>query len=223
MVREMRGHAGRVLYLPNCVREARQGNGKGVRQRLGIDEAAPVVLLYTRFFEFSQEKLHFIFAEIHRQQPDVLFLVVGKGRNNEEELLVSKSREMGFAQALVMAGWVDPDDLPDFLAAGDLAVYPFDDTLLNRCKCPAKLTELLMAGLPVVADRVGQVSEYLPPAADLLLCNPEERQEMAAAVLTLLHDANRRRALGDNGKSYLLANFSWRDYAAKLHDFYRSM
>jgi glycosyltransferase involved in cell wall biosynthesis len=223
IVRGMGVNAERVLYLPNCVGGSRQGNGKAVRQRLGIDEAAPVVLLYTRFFEFPQEKLHFIFAEIHRNLPDVVFLVVGKGRNNEEDLLVRKSHEMGFAKALVMAGWVDPVDLPDFLATGDLAIYPFADTLLNRCKCPAKFTELLLAGIPVIADRVGQVIEYMPPGSAALLCNPDDWQEMTSAALTLLCDVDRRRVFGDMGKSNLLANFSWRDYAAKLHDFYGSM
>ena len=150
--------AERLLYLPNCVREMPRGNGAGLRGRLGIDRATPVVLLYTRFFEFSQEKLHWLFGDIHRQVPGVRFLVVGKGRANEEEQLAAAARSGGFAGSLIMAGWVEPEQLADYLAAGDVAVYPFADTLVNRCKCPAKLTELLLAGCPVVADRVGQLA-----------------------------------------------------------------
>ena len=72
----------RLLYLPNGVEDAAPGDGRRVRERYGIAAHAPVVLLYTRFFEFSQEKLHFLFAEICRQVPEVRFLVVGKGRSN---------------------------------------------------------------------------------------------------------------------------------------------
>jgi len=31
-----------------------------------------------------------------------------------------------------------------------VALYPFDDNLINRTKCPVKLTDLLYAGIPVV-------------------------------------------------------------------------
>ena len=58
----------------------------------------------------------------------------------------------GFAPSLVMAGWIEPAELPAHLAAADLAIYPLDDNLVNRCKCPAKLTEILLAGLQKLKD-----------------------------------------------------------------------
>ena len=36
--------------------------------------------------------------------------------------------------------------MPDYLATADVAIYPFTDSLVNSCKCPAKLTELLRVG-----------------------------------------------------------------------------
>ena len=77
----------RILYLPNGVEELQPGNGARVRQKYGIAPDAPVVLLYTRFFEFAQERLHRAFVGICRQVPGVRLLVVGKGRHGEEELL----------------------------------------------------------------------------------------------------------------------------------------
>ncbi|KAF0218713.1 MAG: group 1 glycosyl [Geobacteraceae bacterium] len=210
----------RVLYLPNCVVAERRGDGSNIRQRLGIGAETPVLLLYTRFFEFSQEKLHRVFGEIHRRVPGVRFLVVGKGRNNEEAALSEAARAGGFADALVMGGWVEPAELPDFLAAGDVAIYPFADTLVNRCKCPAKLTELLQAGVPVVADRIGQVTEYMGPELSSLLCDPDDWQAMAEKAALLLLDPDRRRALGNAACRYLLEHFSWHAYAAQLNDFY---
>jgi len=210
----------RVLYLPNCVDDQPPGNGRRVRQKLGIPAEAPVLLLYTRFFEFSQEKLHHLFAELYRTLPEVRFLVVGKGRNREEEQLVTASRDKGFAEALALAGWVEPAELPDYLAAGDVAIYPFADTLVNRAKCPAKLTELLRAGVPVVADRVGQIPEYLAPELHPLLCTPENRDEMARKCAELLGDEERRRRISQAGRAFILESFSWRSYTELLHNFY---
>jgi glycosyltransferase involved in cell wall biosynthesis len=210
----------RVLYLPNCVEDVPPGDGQGVRQRLGIPADVPVLLLYTRFFDFSQDKLHFLFAEIYRQVTGVRFLVVGKGRNNEEALLLAKGEELGFAPALVMGGWLEPDDIPSYLAVADVAIYPFSDNLISRSKCPAKLTEILRAGVAVVADSVGQLAEYVKPGVSGVLCHPDDWQEMADSAAGLLLDTPRRRALGAAGRRYLLESFAWRDYAAKLHDFY---
>lgn len=211
----------RVLYLPNCVEEIPPGDGFAVRERLGIPREAPVLLLYTRFFEFAQEKLYFILGEIFKRVPTVRFLVVGKGRNREEELLAKAAGEGGFAPALVPAGWVEPGDIPDYLAAGDVAIYPFADTLVNRAKCPAKLTELLRLGIPVVADRVGQLAEYIKPEVSGILCDPEDWEEMAAQTVRLLGHPEERGALGAAGRRFLLERFNWRDRAGSLERFYR--
>ena len=210
----------RVLYLPNCVEETPAGRGGLVRERLGIAEAAPVLLLYTRFFEFSQEKLHYLLQEIFRRVPEVRFLVVGKGRQGEEALLAEAAKARGFAPALVSAGWVEAEEIPDYLAAGDVAIYPFADTLINRSKCPAKLTELLRAGIAVVADQVGQLAEYIKPGVSGVLCAPENWSEMAARTVELLLDREARLTLGRSGREYLLEKFAWSHYAERLEGFY---
>jgi glycosyltransferase involved in cell wall biosynthesis len=213
----------RLLYLPNCVDDQPPGNGARVRARLGIDGNAPVVLLYTRFFEFSQEDLHRVFAGLSRKVPGIRFLVVGTGRNREEELLAAAARAEGFADSLHIAGWVEPDELPHWLAAGDVALYPFADTLVNRAKCPAKLTELMRAGVPVVADRVGQIAEYVEDGISGILCRPSAPDEMIARIAELLADPVRRRAVGTAGRERILSRFNWRDAAARLDAFYDNL
>jgi glycosyltransferase involved in cell wall biosynthesis len=223
LVGEMGLAPDRMLYLPNCVAGTVSGDGRTVRARLGIPADAPVVLLYTRFFEFSQEKLHFLFAEIFRQVPQVRFLVVGKGRHGEEELLLSVARESAFEKTLVMAGWVEPGVIPDHLAAGDVAIYPFADTLVNRTKCPAKLTEILLAGKAVVADRVGQLAEYIEDGRSGLLCDPDDWQQMADRTVQLLRSPEQQRLLGDAGCRYLQEKFNWKEAASRLESFYTSL
>lgn len=210
----------RTLYLPNCVAAVPEVDGAGARARLGIASDAPVVLLYTRFFEFSQEKLHYLFVELFRQMPQVRFLVVGKGRHGEEDLLVKAARESGFEAALAMAGWVAPESIPDLLAAGDVAIYPFAQTLVNRTKCPAKLTEILLAGTPVVGDRVGQLAEYIDDGRSGILCNPDDWRQMADETLALLRSPERQRQMGEKARLYLQENFNWKDAALRLDAFY---
>lgn len=210
----------RIFYLPNCVDQPVQGDGAGIRGEMGIPPNAPVLLLYTRFFEFGQERLHRVFAGVFRRVPGVRFLVVGRGRGGEEELLREAARRGGFDGALVMAGWIEPAHLPDYLAAGDVALYPFDDTRVNRAKCPAKFTELLSLGIPVVADRVGQISEYTAPELRSLLCSPGDEPEMIGKCSELLLDPVKRSRTARIGRDYIFGNFTWRSYAERLSEFY---
>ena len=210
----------RILYLPNCVEDVPPGDGARIRRRHGIPGDVPVLLLYTRFFEFNQEKLHAVFEGIWREVPEVRFLVVGQGRNGEEELLRAAGCEKGFGQALVMGGWLDPAEISDYLAAADVALYPFSDTLINRSKCPAKLTEILRAGVPVVADSVGQLAEYVKPGVSGVLCDPDDWHEMVDQAARLLGDRAERQRLGREGRRYLLERFNWKGHAEALEGLY---
>lgn len=212
----------RICYIPNCVAEMPLIDGRRIREKLGIETETPAVLLYTRFFEFSQERLYRIFSGIYRCVPTVRFLVVGKGRNREEERLEAAACEMGFETALVMAGWIEPQELPDYLAAGDVALYPMDDTLVNRAKCPAKLTELLVAGVPVVADRVGQAQEYLVDGVSGVLCDPLDPEQMIEQTVRLLQEPETRKKYAAEGRRYILEHFNWSKAAVKLDQFYGS-
>lgn len=209
----------RILYLPNRVEESQPGTGTGVRQKNGIAPDAPVVLLYTRFFEFTQERVHRVFAGICRQVPGVRLLVVGKGRHGEEEKLLSAARENSFAAALVMAGWIEPHEIPDYLAAADVAIYPLDDTLVNRAKCPAKLTEIILAGIPVVADGVGQAREYLHD--NDMLCNPADEGGMIGKVVAVIKNRKQAETTAVLRRCYIIEHFAWKRMASALDKFYR--
>lgn len=222
MITAITGPEKPVLYLPNGVVPARRGNGAAAREEFGIATDTPLVLLYTRFFEFGQRRLSDLFAAIHEQAPDARFLVAGAGRNGEEQDLLRIARQRGFDRALTLAGWVEPDRLPDLLAAGDVAPYLFDDTLINRTKCPAKLTELVNAGVAVVADRIGQLAEYLPGRNDTLV-EAGDWRSMADRIARLLSEPGLRRVVADEQYSHLHARFSWSGLVKPMDELARSL
>jgi glycosyltransferase involved in cell wall biosynthesis len=207
------------VYAPNAASPASPGwelgqRGRG-RRALGLGDA-PVVLAYTRFVEFAPARLVDTFAKIRGEVPEARLLVAGKGLGDEDATLARLARERGLDGAVCQLGWTDRRDLPDVFAAADVALYPLDDTRLNRAKCPMKLVDLLLAGVPVVADDVGQASEYVADGQTGRLVPPGDVAAMAAAAVDLLRDPVRRQALGHAARASLLTHWTWARQADRV-------
>ncbi len=211
--------AERVWYVPN---------GAGVppslptreiaRQQLGLG-AAPTVLLYTRFWEYPLAVIIELLVGLQALAPDVRLLVLGAGERGEERELARLAQRYGVARALDLRGWAARPTIDAALAACDVTVFPFADTLMNRAKCSAKLVEALNAGLPVVASAVGQAGEYIEHGVSGLLVTPGDGGALAQGAAQLLADP-RRAALGRAAQARLAAQFSWAAQAQRLRACY---
>ena len=111
-------------------------------------------------------------------------------------------------------GWVEPHAIPALLATADVALVPMDDTLINRARSSAKLLELMAAGLPIVAGRVGQVIEYIEDGRSGLLVVPGDPAALARATLALLSDPALRERLGQGARARVAQHYTW-DYLAQ--------
>ena len=205
--------ASRAAYLPNGVDETlyaswRNGDGTSVRAHYGLGDR-PVVLLYSRFLEFGVERVASIFTRVAQEVPASVLLVVGTGPKGEERQLADALARQGLADRIVPAGWQDPADLPAHIGAANVAIYPLDDTLLNRAKCPAKLVELMAAGRPVVAESVGEAAGYIDHEETGMLVEPDDAEPFAAAVTGLLHDPDRARKLGTAAQHHVWSRYHW--------------
>lgn len=212
-----------TLYLPNGPVLRPSGSREQGRLRFGFGAEQPVLLLYTRFFEFEQQRLYVVLEQLCKRMPDLKVLVVGAGRKSEGKALEQVAAERGFADQLTSAGWVEPEQLPDCLAAADAALYLFDDTLINRTKCPAKLAELAACGIPTAAERVGQIAEYLQHGESGLLAEPGDVAGLVLSTYQLLTDRSVAQRVGQAARQRMAALFGWEKRADELAQFYQRM
>jgi len=193
----------RVVYVPNGpgipLRVISPDERDAARARLGLGER-PAVLVYSRLFEFDTARLVAVLAGVRDAVPDVAVLLVGAGLFDADS---ARFREQlaaaGLLDAVVDAGWVALDELPATLAAADVGLYLMDDTLLNRAKCPVKLADMLAAGVPVVAEGVGQVTEYVREGRTGVVCESGDVVGLVKGVVALLA-AGEQRGGGAGGE-----------------------
>ncbi len=239
----------RVFYVPNGVareqetRSKKQG-ARSERQEAGngkqVLHPASCILLYTRFFEFPVSRVINVLLRVRRRIPQARLLVVGKGFAGEEEALLRLAAESGLTvqcEALVSSspgplvpplsadvvyfGFVPADTLLAYFALADVAIYPFDDTLVNRTKCSVKLLDLLAAGVPVVAEAVGQNCETIRHGETGWLVEPGDVDAFTDAVVRLLEDAGLREQLGRAAARDVRERFAWERLAAVVERAYQ--
>ena len=214
----------KVYYLPNGpgIGVGATGESGQIRAELGLADR-PVVLLYSRLFEFDSARLLAIMQQVQVSLPDLAILGVGSGLYQDEatefrQLLADSSLN----QAFVDVGWLDEDKLPGYLAAADAALYLMEDTLLNRAKCPVKLADMLSVGIPVVGEAVGQVPEYIQHRQSGLLRQSGDNEGLAADLAELLQDSELRTRLGVGARAHQTKNYSWSVLAETVEKIYEA-
>jgi glycosyltransferase involved in cell wall biosynthesis len=224
----------KVLYLPNGLDQAKyacwhspivQESARGWRKQLNL-EAKLVVLAYTRFAEFKPERLIKIFAAIINHLPPALaentrFLVVGGGFFKEEETLMRLAAPYGMSDKIITTGMVTWEALPALLALGDVAIYPFDDNLINRSRSSIKFLELMAAKRPIVTEAVGELREFLREGEGGYLVKPGDISAFARTTARLLQaDPQTRFEMGAMGALRLWREYNWETLAPNLAEFY---
>ena len=179
---------GRVFALPNGIAGVEawlDRRSKGTSCRPGGDGRL-TALLYTRFAGVRVEAIAAIWREVVASLPDARLAVVGRGLAGEE------TRLAGLAPNVDVLGWAEPANMPALFGRMSVALVPWADTPANRARNSAKVLELMAAGLPLVAYRVGELPSTLDESG--VLVSPGEQAAFAQAVVAL--SGGTGRALG---------------------------
>lgn len=169
-----------TFYVPNAANIANQSPFEA--------RTAPVLVLYTRFWEFDVAEMVATVAHIVARRPDVHLHVIGTGENGEEQVFAQLLESHQIRTHVTMHGWIQPDQIPQLLQQASVALVPVKDTLINRARCSAKLLELLAAGLVVVGHDVGEMRTFVQHGENGYLVEPTQMSAFVAAVCSLLDD-----------------------------------
>ena len=141
--------------------------------------------------------IHFmeaILPRLRRRIPGLTIAVVG--RNPSERL-----KALGAAKGVQITGTVD--DVRPYVAEAAVYVVPLRIGGGTRLK----IFEALAMGKAVVSTSVG--AEGLPMTPGQHFLQADSPEDFAKAVLALLEDVPRRRAIGEAGRRLVEARYSW--------------
>ena len=209
----------RVIYVPNGIIP---NNNLAAQSRHTQEQSHYTLLLYTRFWEFDVRYIVMVLIALSTHRSDIRLHIVGKGERGEEQELLRLVARAGLSHMVNYVGWVDPEQIPRHFAMADIALFPLEDQLITRAKCSAKLLELMAAGLPIIAGRVGQAAEYIEHNVSGMLVEPDDPAFMAQAILQLLDDPYLRTQLGA-GAHKRIQQFHWGLLAHDIEQLYHDI
>lgn len=153
------------------------------------------------------------FARFHRNHPHTRLLIVGDG--TERDRLLSEIASKNLESAVHLTGAVSPETVPDWLAQMDVAVAPYppiDDFYFS----PLKVYEYMAAGLPVIASKIGQLTEIIDDRINGILAPPGNATALATALEQLWRSPSLRRHLGDSAREKILHHYTWEQVVEKI-------
>jgi glycosyltransferase involved in cell wall biosynthesis len=173
-------------------------DGSRLRANLGVPADAPLVGFVGRLSPEKGPDLFVRMAEhVHRRRPDVHFVLVGEGPLEAE--LAGMVQAMRLHERVHLAGAMTAAD-----------AYPALDLLAQTSHSegmPLVLLEAMACGLPVVAIGTGGVLEVVEAGSTGLLASSGDWVAVGEAVLELLREPGRRRAMGQAGRRRVEEHF----------------
>jgi glycosyltransferase involved in cell wall biosynthesis len=192
-----------VVVVPNGIEVAAYTNmmeRREARGALGLSNEALVVGLVGRLHDLKGVDLMIEAVPlIKAQAPRLQLVLIGIGP--EEKALRQLAEERDASDVVRFAGY--RSDARRFMSALDVLALPSRDEAN-----PLSLLEAMACRKPVVAARVGGVPEVVIDGVTGILVPPENVPALAEAVVRLLKDPGRMKAMGEAGRERVQSHFS---------------
>lgn len=210
--------ASKLVALVNGVdvRHYLPGDPGEARRRLGIPDDSPVLLIVGRLASSKRHLLLFeALEEVVSSFPNVLLLVTGDGGDHADEIRAAATS--GKASAHIrMEGF--QKDLRDHYQASDLLVAPSRVEGLSNA-----VLEAMACGLPALLDEACGNSDVITDGIEGCIREIHSAGGLAQAIVTLLADRERLKAMGARARARVTSDFSLERMAEAYETTYRQL
>ena len=172
-----------------------------VREELGLRGCGPILGVVARLvIDKGHTYLFQAMEEIRRVHPGVVLLVAGSG--TLEPALKAEAAARGLDGAVRFLGY--RNDAADLTALFDVAILPS----VGCDASSATIKEAMVLGRPIVATDVGGAREIIDDGVTGRVVKPADGGALASAILSILADPERARAMGERAREEVRRRFS---------------
>ena len=191
-------------------------DARELRNELGLTEKKVIVSVGRLVHRKGQDVLIEAMPAIIKDVPEAHILMIGEGPYRS--YLENRVRALGIQERVTFIGRIQYADLPRYICAGDLFVMPSRSRLagLEVEGLGIVYLEASACGLPVIAGDSGGAPDAVIEGQTGLVVDGTSKSEVAAAVVELLLDPDRSRAMGVRGRQWIIQEWRWEIWSARF-------
>ena len=197
--------------------------GQKIRQEFNIPNNVPLLTSISHLVPWKgHESLLKALVKVREEIPDFRLLIVGDelpgvslpDGSSYKVHLKNKVFELGLDEQVIFAG--SRSDIQQILAACDISALPSHEEGFGLSHLEAMAMQK-----PVIALESGATSEVVEHGKSGLLSLPDDVSQLAANILTLIHNPTLRSQMGAYGRLRVEHYFNPRRMADQVEDVYR--
>ncbi len=140
------------------------------------------------------------------------FLLVGDGPMMD--IWKNKVKKKGLQDAFIFTGQVPYKKVPEYIGVMDICVAPHQKD--SNQASPVKIFDYMACGRPIVASDIEVAREIIGESECALLVSPEQVDDLAKGIISLIKDGERRKEMSIRGREYAVYNFDRKKLAEDL-------
>jgi len=158
-------------------------------------------------------------------QQAVRLHIVGRGRSRQRKFLFKQIRKLGVEECVTIQPGVPHHEVPSLIAKSDICLAPLglNDRNVTQGACPIKVLEYMASSRPLVASNMPIMRELVREDVDALLFSPNDTDDLARQVLTLLNDFELSKKLSESASQRVRSKFTWHEAQKKLLKVYERL
>jgi len=210
----------KVDVIPNAIDATKYQTSVdrgSVRQRYGVGYGEKLILCVGRLVPQKGIE-YFIRAIPHiaKRYPEAKFIIVGEGWSRD--ILESEARASGHGGKIQFTGFASDQEVINLMTSADVLVVP---SVYEPFGIVA--LEGMASGVPVLASKVGGLSEVIEHDRTGLFVYPKSPESIAWGIDRILSDPDHAKWLTENAKEKLQNAYSWEAVAMKTVEVYRKV
>ena len=191
-------------------------DARDLRNELGLTEKKVIVSVGRLVHRKGQDVLIEAMPAIIKDVPEAHILMIGEGPYRS--YLENRVKALGIQERVTFIGRIQYADLPRYICVGDLFVMPSRSRLagLEVDGLGIVYLEASACGLPVIAGDSGGAPDAVLEGQTGLVVDGTSKSDVAAAVVELLLDPDRSKAMGIRGRQWIIQEWRWEIWSARF-------
>lgn len=153
--------------------------------------------------------------EILKQTPNLVYVIIGDGSEFENWKL--KIKELGLEKQIIIINQANDQERDNWYNTCDIFIMPSRNINGDFEGFGIVYLEANLAEKPVIAGRSGGVGDAVIDGLNGLIVNPEDLNQIAAAVIKLAENPALRQKLGEQGRERAIKEFNWPKQINKIY------